>query len=73
MMRDDEDEEYCGMGRGAPGRGGWALGRDRGYRPLSAGYRGGGGGFAERQRQEQEQDMAWDHGQDTREGWARGR
>ena len=72
-MQDDEDEEYGGMGRGAPGRGGRELGRDRGYRPLSAGYRGGGGGFAERQRQEQEQGMAWDHGQDTREGWARGR
>ena len=52
MMQDDEDEEYGGMERGAPGRGGWALGRDRGYRPLGAGYRGGGGWFAERQRQE---------------------
>ena len=71
--QDDEDEEYGGMDHGARGRGGREQGRDRGYRPLSAGYRGGGGGFAERQRQEQEQGLAWDHGQDTREGWARGR
>ena len=69
----DEDEEYGGMYRATHGRYGREQGRDRGYRPPSAGYRGGGGGLAERQRQEQEQGMAWDHGQDTREGWARGR
>ena len=70
---DDDDEEDGGMEYGTRGLGGREQGRDRGHRPLSAGYRGGGGGFAERQRQEQEQGLAWGHGQDMREGWARGR
>ena len=47
--QDDEDEEYGDMYHGARERGGREQGRDRGYRPPSAGYRGGGGGFAERQ------------------------
>ena len=56
-------------------RGGREQGHDRGYRPPSAGYRGGGGGFAERRQQEQERGQAWDQGQDTRrgDGLARGR
>ena len=64
----DEDEEHGGMYRAAHGRYGQEQGRNRGYGTFDS-FRG----LAERQRQEQEQGMAWDHGQDTREGWARGR
>ena len=73
--QDDEDGEYDYMDRGARGRGGQEQGRDLGYRPPGAGYRGGGVGFAERRQQEQERGQAWGQGQGTRggDGLARGR